>query len=312
MNWADYDVFCHVVEQHGFSAAARSVDRPRSWVSAAVLRLEAELGARLFERTTRKLRLTEAGEALYSTMGPLFGSLRQAAADAKAERDDVSGLLRIASPYEFGAHHIAPVACALMTTHPDLKVQLDVQHASVSPLEAPYDIVFAMLDSPLPSSSIVVRRALMLERGLFAAPSLLARHGEPADPADLERLPLLAGIADVEWRFTDADGEVGRTAIRSPRLRSSNADARLQAAIAGLGVARITATFCSSAVAAGLLRVVLPDHRCDPLPIYALLPARRLMPRKVRRFLDALDEHEARRANPPAPLKAPARAAATG
>lgn len=168
MNWADDDVFCHAVEQHGFSAAARFIARPRSWVSAAILRLESDLGTRLFERTTRQLR--------------------------------------IASPYEFGAHHVAPAACAMMSAHPQLEVQLDVQHAPVSPLDTPHDIVFAMLDEPLPSSSIVIRRTLMLERSVFAAPSPLARHGEPRTPADLERLPLLAGGTDAEWRFSAPDG----------------------------------------------------------------------------------------------------------
>lgn len=305
MNWADYDVFCHVVEQHGFSAAARFIARPRSWVSAAILRLESDLGTRLFERTTRQLRLTDAGALLYRRMGPLFDSLRQAAAHAKAERDAIAGLLRIASPYEFGAHHVAPAACAMMIAHPQLEVQLDVQHASVSPLDTPHDIVFAMLDEPLPSSSIVIRRTLMLERSVFAAPSLLARHGEPRTPADLERLPLLAGGTDAEWRFSAPDGTAARTRIRAPRLRSSNAGARMLAAVDGLGVARITATFCRDAVAAGLLQVLLPEYRCDPLPIYALLPARRLMPPKVRRFLDVLDELESRHDGLPAPLRGP-------
>lgn len=292
MQWADYDIFCHVVEQHGFSAAARILDRPRSGVSAAVLRLEGELGTRLFERTTRKLRLTESGRALYDEMGPLFSSLRQAAIHAKTEHEGVSGLLRIASPYEFGAHHVAPVACQLMAEYPELDVQIDVQHFSIDLIEESYDLVFRMLDAPLPSSSLVARRAYVLERGVFAAPSLLERFGEPRDALDLGRLPLLAGMSESEWRFTDADNVTTRTVIRNPRMRSSNADARLQAAIAGLGAACITATFCQPAVAAGKLRVVLPAYRCNPLTVYATLPARRLMPRKVRRFLDVLERHQ--------------------
>ncbi len=114
MNWDDYDVFCRVIEHGGFTAAARAMDRPKSTVSASVARLEAELRARLMERTTRQVRLTEAGETLYHGIGPLFAGLREARADALAQGETVAGTLRIASPYEFGAHHLGPVACALM------------------------------------------------------------------------------------------------------------------------------------------------------------------------------------------------------
>ncbi len=204
MNWDDYDVFCRVIEHGGFTAAARAMDRPKSTVSASVARLEAELRARLMERTTRQVRLTEAGETLYQGIGPLFAGLREARADALAQGETVAGTLRVASPYEFGAHHLGPVACALMARYPQLKVRIDVEHEAINPLERRYDIAFAMLDAGLPASSMVQRRMFSLERGVFASPELLERHGEPATPQELAALPLLCGLADTKWTFTAA------------------------------------------------------------------------------------------------------------
>src|SRR6185295_14735791 len=110
MNWDDFDAFCQVVDHGGFSAAARALERPKSSLSASVARLEAELNTRLLERTTRQLRLTEAGESLYRDMAKPFAQLRERALDALAQGEAVQGTLRIAAPYEFGAHHLAPVA----------------------------------------------------------------------------------------------------------------------------------------------------------------------------------------------------------
>jgi DNA-binding transcriptional LysR family regulator len=259
-------------------------------VSAAIGRLELELGARLLERTTRQVRLTDAGETLYHSIGGLFTGLREARIDALAQGEVVAGTLRIAAPYEFGAHHLGPVAFDLMRRFPQLKVRIDVQHDAVNPLEHRYDIAFAMLDSGLPASSLIQRRMFTLERGVFASPEMLQRLGEPSTPQELGELPLLCGPSDGKWTFTAPDGSTTAVSTSLPRLNSSNADVRMQAAIAGLGVARTTATFCAPAVGSGRLRRLLPTYACAPLRVYALLPGKRLMPAKVRMFLDELGE----------------------
>jgi DNA-binding transcriptional LysR family regulator len=263
--------------------------RPKSSVSAAIARLESRLGARVIERTTRRLRLTEAGGSLYHEMAPLFRQLRDALGSAAAKGEAVSGRLRIAAPYEFGAHHLGAVACEMLGRHPDLEVDVDVEHQPVNLFDQEYDIVFTMVDKDLPSTSGVVRRVFSLERGLFASDGLLSKFDEPRTPYDLRNLPLLAAASDTAWDFVDSAGGDHSIAVAAPRLRSSNAGIRLQAALAGLGVARITATYCEPAVEAGRLRRLLPDFECAPLRVYALLPARRLMPVKVKLFLDTLE-----------------------
>lgn len=288
MNWDDFDAFCQVVDHGGFTAAARALDRPKSSLSTSVSRLETELGTRLLERTTRQLRLTEAGESLYRDISRPFAQLRERATEALAQGSTVQGTLRVAAPYEFGAHHLASVACRVMQEHPQLKVHLDVEHARVPLFERHYDLVFSAIEHGFAPSTVLTRRVYSLERGLFAAPGLLAAHAPLAQPEDLQALPLLAGADDQAWAFTDAGGREEQVEVRNPRLRSGNAGVRLQAAIAGIGVARITSTFCAQAVAEGRLVAVLPRWRCEPLKIYALLPGK-MVPAKVRVFLDLVE-----------------------
>src|SRR5690349_24505892 len=207
MEWRDWELFCEVVQHGGFSAAARVLGHPKSTLSAAVQRLEANLGLRLIERTTRHLRLTDAGETIYTRVKPLFSALHDTHGEALAMSSAVTGTLRIKSPYEFGAHHAGPVACDLMARYPDLTIRIDVEHEIVNPVAENYDIVFAMLEGPLASAGIVIRRVFTLERALFAAPSLLERFGEPCNLEELARLPLLAGPGDAAWAITPPGGK---------------------------------------------------------------------------------------------------------
>jgi DNA-binding transcriptional LysR family regulator len=293
MNWDDVEAFCQVVEHGGFTAAARALDRPKSSLSVSVARLEEQLGNRLLERTTRSLRLTDAGESLYREVSGPLAQLRDVAADALAKGERVQGTLRIAAPYEFGAHHLATVACTVMAQHPQLRIHMDVEHARVALFERNYDIVFSAIEHALAPSTVVVRRVYSLSRGLVAAPGLIAQFPEPASPDDLSALPLLAGADDTLWEFTAPDGSTSRVEVRNPRMRSGNASVRLEAALAGLGVARITSTFCADAVKRGRLVPLLAGHVCAPLKIYAMLPGRKLVPAKVRAFLDALEAEAA-------------------
>jgi DNA-binding transcriptional LysR family regulator len=289
MDWDDLDIFCHAIDHGSFSGAARVLRRPKSSVSASIARLESRLGTRIIERTTRRMRLTEAGESLYREMSPLFAHLREALGNAAAKGESVSGRLRIAAPYEFGAHHLGAAACAMLAEHPGLEVDIDVEHQPVNLFDQQYDIVFTMMDRELPSTSGVVRRVFSLERGLFGSPALLEAGERPTTPYDLNSMPLLAASSDIDWEFTDSAGGHHSITVAAPRLRSSNAGIRLQAARAGLGIARITASYCEPSVKAQQIERILVDFECAPLRVYALLPARRLMPVKVRLFLDTLE-----------------------
>lgn len=287
--WDDYEAFCCVAEHGGFTAAARFMNVPKSSLSAAIRRLEDSVNVRLVERSTRAVRLTEAGTFLYGTVRPLFAQLRDAREETLSFGEQVSGTLRIAAPYEFSAHHLGAVACELMRKHLALNIQIDMRYAQISLFEENYDIVFSMVEHDLPPSNVIARRILALERGIFGSPQLLASFGVPTEPGHVAKMPIVATTHDAEWVFYDQCRTPMSIRLPRPRLRSSNADVRRQAAIAGLGVARITSTFCQSAVDAGQLVRLLPAYVCEPLKIYAMFPSRDLVPYKVRTFLDALD-----------------------
>jgi DNA-binding transcriptional LysR family regulator len=286
MDWNDVEAFCCVIERGGFTAAAKALGRPKSSLSASVSRLETELGARLLQRTTRRVRPTEAGESLYQDTGAVFQRLREIRMDAMARGRVVGGTLRIAAPYEFGAHHLGAVACAMLGRYPDLRIDLDVEYGRVDPLDRRYDIVFSQFEEP-PDSGRVARHTYSVKRGLFAAPSLLERAHALRVPDDLADLPAIASTTDAEWAFTGADGAEHRVPVRA-RLRSVNADVRRRATVEGLGISRIVRTFCAAEVKQGKLVELLPDFTCAPLRFHALLPGRRLMPPKVRVFLETL------------------------
>jgi DNA-binding transcriptional LysR family regulator len=287
MDWNDFEAFCCVIERGGFTAAAKTLGRPKSSVSASVSRLEAELGARLLQRTTRRVRATEAGESLYQDAGPMFQRLREVRSNAAARGNAVVGTLRIAAPYEFGAHHLGAVACAMLARYRDLRIDIDVEHGRIDPLDRSYDIVFSYFDGGLPDSGRVARNVFSLKRGIFAAPAMLEKYPKVRTPQDLAELPAIASPADAEWSFVDAKGATQSVPVR-PRMRSPNADVRRRATLEGLGVSRIVYTFCQDMVRDGHLVELLTDHVCAPLLIHALLPGRRLMPPKVRVFLDML------------------------
>jgi DNA-binding transcriptional LysR family regulator len=287
MDWNDVDAFCCVIEHGGFTAAAKAMARPKSSISASVARLESQLGARLLQRTTRRVRPTEAGESLYEGAAAMFQRLREVRSDAMARGKAVAGTLRLAAPYEFGSHHLGSIACAMLARYPELRIDIDVEHARVDPLDRRYDIVFSMFDDDLPDSGRIARRIFALARGVYASPALLERYRVPKHPDDLAELPALAGAGDAEWTFTDAKGASHSVPVR-PRMRSSNAAVRRRAAVEGLGVARITSTYCQEELEHGRLVALLPGYVCAPLRIYALLPGRRLMPPKVRILLEML------------------------
>ncbi len=286
MDWNDLEAFCSVIERGGFTAAANALGRPKSSISASVSRLEAHLGVRLLQRTTRRVRATEAGESLFQDASPMFHRLRDVRESAAARGNVVAGTLRIAAPYEFGAHHLGAVACMMLARYPDLHVELDVEHGQVDPLARRYDIVFSNYDADRQDSGRVAHSVIALRRGIFAAPALLKRYPKVKSPADLAELPVIASPADAEWRFTS--GSNTYSVPLRPRMRSPNADVRRRAALEGLGVSRTVYTYCQDHVADGRLQELLPAYTCTPQRIYVLLPGRRLLPPKVRVFLSTL------------------------
>lgn len=287
IQWNDWEAFCLVVEQGTFTAAADLLDCPKSRVSAAVARLETAIGAKLLERTTRRMRLTDAGGAVYRDVAPLFARLREIRHETLAREERVQGVLRIATPYEFGAQQLGAVICRALAAHPALDVVVEITQGMVDPIRDGFDIAFVIVDTDLPDSSTVARRIYHWERGVFAAPALAASLPSQLRPDDLLNLPTLATPGVTEWEFMHGSERIV-VPIR-PRMQTYNAELRLQGALAGLGIVRLAMNYAEAEVAQGRLVQVLRDYPLPPLKVFALLPDRRLQPRKVRAFMEAIE-----------------------
>jgi DNA-binding transcriptional LysR family regulator len=289
MNLDDLRVFLAVAQNNGFSRASERLNMPKASVSRAVARLEAHLGNRLFERSTRRLRLTEAGQLLEQQTGSLAERLEELLQHAAAQNDTPQGVLRIAAPYELGVFRLGNILNQMLLRYPSLEAEVDLTSNQIDPRSQEYDIVFRVLSGTLPDSNQVARRIYSIACGLYAAPSLLQRLGTPSTPSDLTGWPGVLNPADPVWQLQGEDGGIEEIRPFS-RLRAHNVGMRLQGVIDGLGVGVLATHYCQRALASGKIVQLLPDFRITPTRVYALLPGRRLMPAKVRLFLDALSD----------------------
>jgi len=290
--WNDWDNFCWVIEAGSFTGASDLTGIPKSSISLSLSRLEARLGNRLLDRTTRKVRVTDFGQTLYARIKPLLNELREVDKDARLNRQKVSGTLRLAAPYETGWLHLAPALGKLLKAHPELRVEIDDTRKIPNLLEQRYDIAFVKTDARLPDSSLVSKRVVAMERAFFAAPEMITRRGLPRKLQDIESWPTIVDMDDDYWDLIENGQEAERMAL-SPTIRTYNVEIRVRAATDGLGVVRLLPAYIEDQLKSGKLVRLFPDHLSSPLKVYALTPARRLVPAKVRALLDALDIPEA-------------------
>ncbi|QDH68733.1 LysR family transcriptional regulator [Marilutibacter alkalisoli] len=280
--------FVRVAELGSFVRASESLGLSKAAVSKQVSALERRLGARLLHRTTRRLSLTEAGQA-YLRHAQAALSQARAAEDAVADTQTVArGRLRVAVPMSFGLLHIAPLASAFLREQP--QVDLDLQFD-----DRPQDLVAAGLDlairfsSRLDDSSLVARRLGRVRVGLFAAPAYLDRHGRPGHPDQLtghDCLHYSLTPGGYVWEMSRA-GETIRVAVAA-RLEANSSLALRAAVLGGGGIARLPEFVVGGELSRGELEGVLPEWRFPALDMYAVMPERRYVPAKVRVFLDFL------------------------
>ncbi len=282
-------VFARVVDDGGFSAAARRLGLSKSAVSKQVAALEDRLGARLLNRTTRRMSLTEAGTALVERC-------RRVLAEAEAAQDAIgllqaapTGVLRVNAPMTFGTLHLAPAIPDFLERHPGISVDLNLNDRMVDLVEEGFDV--AVRIARLADSSLVARKLAPMRRVMVASPLYLARRGVP------ERLADLAGhdcfsysyvAAGDEWRFTGPDGE--EVVQPTGRLRANNGEVLREAALAGIGIAVLPVFIAGPDLAAGRLVQVLPQYDNRGGAIYAVWPSGRHPSPKLRAFVDFLAE----------------------
>lgn len=284
MNQIEHIVaFVRVAELGSYTRAAESLDLSRTRISRQVMALEESLGARLIQRTTRRLHLTEAGERYLLRAQSILQALDEAAAEVGQGNSDVRGRLRVNGPMSFGTRYLAPLVAQFMQSHPALEVRLDLNDRRVDLLEEGYDVAIRI--GSLPDSSLVARRLTRCRLLFCASPEYLACYGQPRHINALTEhrcLRYRSGQNSADWQFASQS-----LAVDGP-LESNNGDVLTHAAEAGLGIAQQPSFLVTESIANGRLVPILTQEPAVLLDVHALYPARRYLPTKVERFIDLL------------------------
>lgn len=282
-------MFAEVVDRGSFSAAARALGVATSSVSRQVHRLEDKLGARLLDRTTRRVKLTPAGTVYYERIVQVLQDVEEAGQAVSELEAAPRGLLRLNIPMTFGKLHVLPLISEFLERYPEVNVDVSMTDTMVDLVEAGADLAIRI--GELKDSSLVARRLAPSVRALCASPRYLERHGEPRHPADLAGhacllFKFLSGGST--WSFEGPEGSI-EVRVRA-RLLANNAEALLSAAINGHGLALLPTWLVAQSLEAGSLRRVLPDYWASPTgseaAIYAVYPHRRHLSPRVRAFID--------------------------
>lgn len=287
----DVLVFTRVADLGSFTAAAQRLSLPKSSVSARVARLEARLGARLLERSTRKLRLTAVGARYHEHARRVILELEQAAAAVEQFRSAPSGALRISASVVMGQVLLRPVVTEFMVLHPAVQVIVELSNRRVDLLEEGFDL--ALRAGVLPDSGLVARRLGGAGARLFASPAYLRRRGHPRRPADLAQHDLLEGsptLSTAGWTLRHDGSEAVEQVAARFRLVANDAVLLQAAALEGLGIASLPTFAVQDELAGGRLKPVLPDWSTRQLDIHAVFPSHKSLSPALRAFVDLAAE----------------------
>lgn len=283
-------ILVRIVDKGSFTAAAQELGMTKAMVSRRIAELERRLGVRLLYRSTRQLTLTEEGEQYYQRCSKAVDALTEAELMLSARQQEVTGTLKLAVPIETGQLVVGRMVAKFLQRYPAMQVELELTNRILDPISEGLDAVVRVGD--MSNSNLAARRLWSTERLLCASPDYLARSPAIARPEDLlrhERVAVSSGFLASHWCF-ERDG---REVLVDPpsRFRVNNITCAREAAKAGLGLASLPAMLCLEELERGELVSLLPEWQQPRVPIYLLFPERRLMPRKLRAFIDFMLEN---------------------
>jgi DNA-binding transcriptional LysR family regulator len=278
--------FVAVADLEGFAPAARKLALSPSAVTRLVAALEQHLGARLLQRTTRNVALTDVGTRYLERVRRVLADVEEAESSAQAERSAPSGRLVISAPVGFGRRHVSPVVSNYLSRYSDVSCELRLSDRMVNLVEDGVDV--AVRIGHLADSTLVARQIGQMRGIVVAAPAYLKRRGEPKNPEEIATHDTIQFGAASEWRFVQ-DGRELRVPP-APRLITNSADAAIQYAEEGGGLTRVLAYQAADAIKRGKLAIVLAASEEPVMPIHLVYPTSRLLSAKVRSFIDLVIE----------------------
>lgn len=292
--------FLQAARHESFSAAAKALGISPAAVSQNIKTLEAQLGVRLFQRTTRQVRLTPEGQRYLARCAPAIEALDDAAEMLRSDRDSLAGRLRVTSTTSFGRWHILPAIADFQGKHPELRVELTLSDAFIDLVAEGYDL--AIRGGILPENEYVARLLLPVTMLVCAAPDYLARHGRPRALAELARHRLIGMRSNpsqkvFDWEFATADGAVVERIAIEPTFVVNDPEGPALAAVNGLGLAQTGSNIVLPLVSKGQLEIVLADRAVSLRGLYAVYPSRRFAPRRLTALVQFLTERFADRSD---------------
>jgi DNA-binding transcriptional LysR family regulator len=277
--------FVAVADLRGFAPAARKLGLSPSGVTRLIAALEDRLGARLLQRTTRSLTLTDVGARYLERIRRILADVEEAERSAEGERTRPSGRLVVSAPLGFGRLHVSPVMSAYLARYPEVTAELRLSDRMINLVEDGVDL--AVRIGHLGDSTLVARHVGEMRRIVVASSAYLKQYGEPKMPeavASHATIEFGAATAAPEWRFVNDGSEI--RVVCTPRFTTNSADAAIQYAAQGGGLTRVLAYQAAEAIKHGRLRIVLAKFEPPTLPIHIVYPTSRLLSAKVRAFID--------------------------
>ncbi len=287
-NLNDYYYFVLVIEQGGFAQAARHSGLPKSTLSTRVAALEAELGVRLIQRTSRRFTVTELGQAFYRHASAMLIEANAAEDVVRGRLAEPSGTVRITASVPTVQTVLAQVLVELAVAYPKIQVAMHVTDRMVDLVQEGFDIAVRDHFGPLPDSGLVQRRVATEGVYLVASPAYLAARSVPEAPQDLARHDgLMSAMAGGPWRLESESGAQAEVSL-VPRMHADESSVLLRAAEAGLGIACLPQRMIGESLEAGRVRLVLPTWRAGTVTTTLLMPHRRGQLPSVRLVADAI------------------------
>ena len=287
---SDWAVFARTAELKSLSAAGRDLRLSAAVVSNRIAKIEKKLGVRLFNRTTRRVNLTEEGEIYYQHCIRILHEIEEIESNIGSRSDGPRGAITVTAPAGFGRRHIAPFMPEFVERFPDIQARLHLTDRLTDVIQEGTDVAIRIAD--LRAYSFIMKKLAANSRAVVAAPSYLQRHGAPETPEDLLKhnclLLRFPGSQQFQWTLHGPSG--AETLGVSGNLDSDNGEVILEWCRRGAGLALKSMWEVGADIRDGRLQVVLPDWKPEGHAIYAIYPHSRLMPTRVRAFIDFLAE----------------------
>lgn len=287
MNLDHLQLFAKVVQSGSFTGAADALQTQKSYVSRVIAQLEAELGVKLLERTTRSIALTEVGREVYERAVGILGAVDDTRRVAQQARGEPRGQLRLTCGVEFGLLAVGGWIDEYLARHSEVSIEAEYTSRVLDLVHEGFDLAIRV--GEVQESRLVARRLGQLEYGLFATPDYLQRHGLPAEPAELREHALIMfspGGRRTAWELSLAPARDVQRITGQARLRVNNSFAVRDAVLRGLGIGQLPLLVAAQPGIGEKLMRVLPDWCGEPVPVHAVYPSNRYLSPKVRAFID--------------------------